>query len=242
MIDKYSIIDLTYKFNDETIYWPTEEGFRLTTDARGLTEGGYYYEAHSFAAAEHGGTHLDAPIHFAKGKWTVDEIPLDRLIGGAIRLDVSEQCSGDRDYQVGVEDFLSWEKRHGVLPDGIIVLLHTGFGEYWPDRLRYLGTEERGAEAVSHLHFPGLAPEAARWLVENRSIKAIGLDTASIDYGQSAGFESHRILFEANIPALENVAGLDRLPSDDFVILALPMKIGKGSGGPLRIVALVPNG
>ena len=236
-----SIVDLTHSFDADTIYWPTAEGFQLRVDARGLTEGGYYYEANSFSAAEHGGTHLDAPIHFAKGRWTTDKIPLQRLIGSAVRIDVSSQCRENPDYEVSIDDFRSWEDRNGTLADGVIVLLYTGFGSYWPDRLRYLGTEERGEKGVAGLHFPGLALAAARWLVENRSIRAIGLDTPSIDFGQTKQYESHQILFEANIPAFENVAALDRLPEKGFVIVALPMKIGGGSGGPLRIVALVPE-
>jgi kynurenine formamidase len=134
-------------------------------------------------------------------------------------------------------NLIGWEKKNGRIPNGAIVLLRTGFGKFYPDRKKYLGTQERGAEAVAKLHFPGLHPDAARWLITKRSIKAIGLDTASIDYGQSTLFESHRILFEKNIPALENVANLDRLPVKRFTIIALPMKIKGGSGGPLRIVA-----
>ena len=88
------VVDLTYAFDDETIYWPTAEGFTLTEDAKGLQEGGYYYEANSFSAAEHGGTHLDAPIHFAENRWTADEIPLERLIGPALVVDVAEQAAG----------------------------------------------------------------------------------------------------------------------------------------------------
>ena len=164
-----------------------------------------------------------------------------RLIGPAVRIDVSSFCLEDADYEVTIGDFQSWEDRNGTLPEGVIVLLYTGFGRHWPHRARYLGTEAQGEEAVASLHFPGLAPEAARWLVENRSIRAIGLDTPSIDFGQSKQLQSHQILFKANIPAVENVAHLERLPEKDFVIVALPMKIGGGSGGPLRIVALVPG-
>ena len=121
-------------------------------------------------------------------------------------------------------------------------MLRTGFGKYYPDRKNYLGTDERGAAAVPKLHFPGLDPAAAKWLTEHRSIHAIGLDTASIDRGQSTLFESHRTLFEHNVPAFENVANLDRLPVKGFTVIALPMKIGGGSGGPLRIVAVLPPG
>lgn len=236
-----TLIDLTYAFDQETVYWPTAEGFQLTIDAKGMTEGGYYYEANSFSSAEHGGTHLDAPIHFAEGKWTTEEIPLESLMGPAVVVDVSAQSTDNPDYLVSVADFEAWESTHGPLPENSIVLLRTGFGQYWPDRIRYMGTDEKGAEAVAKLHFPGLEPEAAQWLVTNRSIRALGLDTPSIDYGQSTTFESHRILFEANIPAFENVANLDQLPATDFVVIALPMKIKDGSGGPLRIVAIVPE-
>jgi kynurenine formamidase len=128
---------------------------------------------------------------------------------------------------------------HGKIEPGTILFLRTGFGKVYPDKRKYLGTDERGAAAVPKLHFPGLDPEAARWLTTNRSIKAIGLDTASIDRGQSTTFDSHRILFEKNIPAFENVANLDQLPSDGFSVIALPMKIKGGSGGPLRIIAML---
>jgi kynurenine formamidase len=154
-------------------------------------------------------------------------------------VDVSEAAARDRDYRVSVADFQAWEAEHGMLPRGIIVLLRTGFSKYWPDREAYMGTAERGAEAVPLLHFPGLHPDAARWLVKNRDIHAIGLDTPSIDYGQSSGFESHRILFDANIPAFENLANLESLPQAGFEVIALPMKIRGGSGGPLRIVAVL---
>ncbi len=242
LLESSSMIDLTHPFDAETIYWPTAEGFELRVDARGLTDDGYYYTANSFSAAEHGGTHLDAPIHFAEGGWTTDQIPVERLIGPAVRIDVSSRCLENADYEVGVEDFRSWEDQHGNLPEGAIVLLYTGFSRHWPNRARYLGTEDQGEQAVANLHFPGLAPAAALWLVENRSIRAIGLDTPSIDFGQSKQFRSHQILFKANIPAFESVDQLERLPEKDFVIVALPMKIGGGSGGPLRIVALLPGG
>jgi kynurenine formamidase len=230
-------IDLSYAFDANTVYWPTAETFKLSTDFEGVTDKGYFYSAYKFSAAEHGGTHLDAPVHFAKGHHTADEIPLEQLMGNGIVIDVTSQCAANADYLVSVTDFQAWEKRNGPIPPGTIVLLRTGFGKFYPDRKRYLGTDERGAAAVAKLHFPGLDPAAARWLTQNRSIKAIGLDTASIDYGQSTLFESHRILFDKNIPAFENVANLDQLPIKGFSVIALPMKIKGGSGGPLRIVA-----
>jgi kynurenine formamidase len=178
-------------------------------------------------------------VHFAKGRFSVDQIPLEQLMGAAIVIDVTKQSESNRDYQVTTADLQNWERVNGRIPVGAIVLLRTGFGKYYPDRVKYMGTDERGAAAVAKLHFPGLHPDAARWLVANRQIKAIGLDTPSIDYGQSTLFESHRILFDKNIPALENVANLDKLPVKGFSVIALPMKITGGSGGPLRIVAVL---
>lgn len=235
------IVDLSYPFDASTIYWPTAEAFHLEKDFEGTTEKGYYYSAYRYSAAEHGGTHIDAPVHFAKGRNTVDEIPLDQLMGPGIVVDVTKQCYRNPDYLISERDLKDWEQRHEKIPAGTIVLLHTGFGRFYPDRKRYLGTDQRGPAAVPNLHFPGLHPNAARWLTQNRRIKAIGLDTASIDYGQSTLFESHRTLFAKDIPALENVANLDKLPATGFSVIALPMKIKGGSGGPLRIVAIIPR-
>lgn len=233
------IIDLSYAYDAETIFWPTAEGFRLEKDFEGITEKGYYYAANKFSMAEHGGTHIDSPIHFAQGHNSVDKIPLEQLLGDGIIVDVSKQCEANPDYQIATDDFLGWEKANGEIPRGTIVFLRTGYGKYWPDRKKYMGTDERGAEAVPKLHFPGLNADAARWLTTNRSIKAIGLDTPSIDYGQSTLFESHRTLFDKDIPAFENLANLDKLPLKNFFVIALPMKIKNGSGGPLRVIAIL---
>jgi kynurenine formamidase len=233
------IVDLTHPFDASTIYWPTEAGFTLSPEHAGVTAKGYFYASNTFCAPEHGGTHIDAPLHFWAKGLPVDAVPLEQLIGPAIVVDVTEQARANRDYQVSVDDFLAWEKTNGLIPKGAIVLMRTGFGEYWPDRRRYLGTDERGEDATTKLHFPGLLPHAAEWLVDTRKIHAVGLDTASIDHGPSKLFETHVALFQRGVPAFENVANLAQLPPKGFTVVALPMKIGGGSGGPLRIVALL---
>ena len=234
------LIDLTHSFSDKTIYWVTAEEFKLDTVYQGETPKGYFYAANNFSAAEHGGTHLDAPIHFSKAGQTVDEVPLENLMGHAIKVDVSDKALKDRDYLVSIDDFTDWEKQHNAtIPDGSIVLLQTAYSQFYPDKLKYLGTEERGEHAIKDLHFPGLSPKAAQWLVDNRNVKAIGIDTPSIDYGQSEYFKTHVILLGENIPVFENVAKLDQLPEIGFEVMALPMKIEGGSGAPLRIVAIL---
>ncbi len=236
------LIDLTHSFDEETIYWPTEPGFKLEPESTGVTDKGYFYSANRFATAEHGGTHIDAPIHFFADRETVDQIPLWRLIGPAVCVDVSQRCAADRDYLISVEDLQAWEKGTGLPLDEKIVLLRTGYSQYWPNREDYLGTSAMGRAAVALLHFPGLDPVAADWLVTKRNIRSVGIDTASIDRGQSTEFGSHVHLCKANVPAMENVANLEQLPSHGFTILAMPMKITGGSGAPCRIVALVKIG
>jgi kynurenine formamidase len=233
------LVDLSHPFNEQTIYWPTAERFTLTEVAEGETEGGWYYAANNFAAAEHGGTHLDAPIHFARGGDKADEIPLKRLVGRAVTVDVSARVGDNADYLISRADLRRWERRNGRIPQRTIVLLRTGWERFWPDAERYLGTAERGEAAVPQLHFPGLSEGGAKWLVNRRGVKAVGLDTASIDYGQSTDFRAHRVLGAANVPVFENVARLGRLPDRGFAVVALPMKIEGGSGGPLRMMAVL---
>jgi kynurenine formamidase len=232
------LVDLTYPFDEQTIYWPTAAPFRLETVFKGKTEGGFYYEANKFSAAEHGGTHLDAPSHFAAGRSSVDQIPLERLMGPAAVVDISARVKDDADAVLLPADLLAWEARHGRLAPGVILLVRTGWGRLWPDRKRYLGTERPGD--VKGLRFPGISPQAAEWLVKNRSVAAVGIDTASVDAGRSADFRTHGVLAQANIPGLENVANLDQLPPTGASVSALPMKIRGASGAPCRIIAQLP--
>ncbi|HYS52427.1 MAG TPA: cyclase family protein [Thermoanaerobaculia bacterium] len=233
------VVDLTYAFDQKTLYWPNAPGgFELKRLAFGKTEGGYFYSANSFCAPEHGGTHLDAPIHFSQGALSVDQIPVRQLIAPAAVIDVTARAANDPDYRLTVADVADWEKRNGVIQAGTIVLLRTGWGSRYPDRKKYLGDDTPGA--TDKLHFPSYSEDSARYLVSNRHVGAIGVDTASIDYGQSKDFIVHQIANGANVPGLENIANLDRLPERGAWVIALPMKIAGGSGGPLRIVAVVP--
>ena len=234
------IVDLTHPFDQHTIYWPTSpSSFELKRLSYGTTDAGYFYAANSFCTPEHGGTHFDAPIHFAEGRWTVDQVPVKQLIGPGVVIDVSKQASGNPDYRLSTEDVRRWEAAHGTIPQGAIVLLRTGWGRRWPDRKRYLGDDTPGD--ASHLHFPSYGKEAAEFLIKERKTAALGVDTASIDYGPSTDFIVHQIANGANVPGLENIANLEELPEQGVWIIALPMKIAGGSGGPLRIVAVIPQ-
>ena len=223
---------------------PLERGAADRFAAEGLaffgpTAGGWFYAANTLCTPEHGGTHLDAPIHFGEGRHTADQIPLERLIGPAVVIDVTAKASADRDYRLTRADVLDFERRHGRIAAGTIVLLRTGWGRFWPDRKAYLGDDT--PNDASKLSFPSYGEEAARLLVEERRVAALGADVASIDYGRSKDFLVHRIAAAANVPGFENLAGLEALPPRGATVVALPMKIAGGSGGPLRAVALVPK-
>jgi kynurenine formamidase len=236
----YEIIDLTHPFNEQTIYWPTSPAsFELDTLAWGQTAGSYFYSAFAFSTPEHGGTHLDAPIHFAERGQTVDEIPLDRLIAPALVIDIAAQAEADPDYRLTAADVRRWEAVYGQVPAGAIVLLRTGWSRHWPDRLLYLGDDTPGD--ATKLRFPSYGEDAARLLVDERSVAALGVDVASIDYGRSADFVVHRVAAAQNVPGLENLNALERLPPTGALVIALPIRIEGGSGGPVRVVALVPR-
>jgi len=236
----HRIVDLTHAFGGETVYWPTApSGFELDTLAYGETPGGWFYSAFRLSAPEHGGTHLDAPLHFARGRHATHEVPLDRLVGPAVVLDVSEAAAVDPDYRLTPDDVRRFEAEHGRISEGAIVLLRTGWAERWPDVERYLGDDTAGD--ASGLHFPSFGPEATRLLVEERGVAALGADVASIDPGDSDDFPVHRIALGANVPGFENLTNLEALPPTGALVVALPTKIRGGSGAPLRAVAFVPR-
>jgi kynurenine formamidase len=237
----FELVDLSHAFGERTLYWPTSlTRFEVDTLAYGQTSASYFYSSFAFSAPEHGGTHLDAPIHFAQGRPTADEIPLERLIAPAVVIDVSASAEANRDHRLTREEVLAWEAEHGTIPPGTIVLLRTDWSQHWPDPRSYLGDDTPGD--ATNLRFPSYGEEAARLLVQERRVAALGADVASIDYGQSTDFIVHRIAAEAEVPAFENLTNLARLPPTGATVFALPMKIEGGTGGPLRAVALIPRG
>ena len=237
-IDEKKFVDLTYPFSAETHHWPTAKPFYLEKVSEGRTPGGFWYSSYNYGGSEHVGTHLDAPFHFAEGKWTTEQIPLSRTIGPAVVIDMRRQSAKNADYRLAIEDIRAWEKAHGRLPSDTIVLIHSGWGKFWDDRKRYFGSDEPGN--VTDLHFPGLSAEAAEFLVKQRRVKAVGIDTPSIDHGPSSDFAAHQVLGAANVPIFENVARLELIPARGATVFAIPMKIKGGSGAPLRIFALLP--
>jgi len=236
------ILDMTYPFDEKTIYWPTAEPFKLTKISWIIGEGGWWYASNNYSASEHGGTHVDAPIHFAEKGRTMDQIPLGEWIGPAVKIDVTEKCKSNRDYLLSVSDIHEWEKKYGKIPDRAWVVMHTGIGtRFYPEIKEVLGTEKRGKEALPFLRFPGFSPEAATFLTGERNITGIALDTPSIDYGKSKDYKVHRIICGAGKLAIENIANLDKLPPNGATLYVIPMLIREGTGAPARIFTILPE-
>ena len=239
----YRMVDLSHAYGESTLYWPTSpSAFEKQTLAYGLTDDsadGYFYSAYTVCTPEHGGTHIDAPVHFAEGGRSTEQIPLENLIAPAVVIDIAAEASNDRNYRLSVSDVLAFEKKHGQIAAGSIVLVRTDWSRHWPNALAYLGDDTPGD--ASHLQFPGYGAEATRLLTEERKVAVIGIDTASIDYGKSQDFIAHRIGAAQGVSNLENLTRLSELPPVGSLVLALPMKVEGGSGGPVRVVALIPR-
>jgi len=231
---KLRIVDLTYPLNAESAFWPGEnyQPFQLKTIAT-LERDGVLSKA--FSMPEHLGTHLDAPNHFERNQPSVDQIPPEQLFAPGVVIDVSTPASMDADYRLTEADVGAWEQTHGRIADGAVVLLRTGWGRHWNNIVRYQNRDVQG-----RLHFPGFSAEAATLLIVERGAKGIGIDTLSIDYGLSRDFAVHHIVNRAGRYGLENVARLEQLPPRGFYLVAAPIKIETGSGGPARIFAIVP--
>jgi len=235
------LLDMTYPYDENTIYWPTAKPFELNTVSWGINEGGWWYASNEYSASEHGGTHVDAPIHFAQGGRTMDQIPLKEWIGPAVKIDVVKKCEEDRDYLLTSQDVQDWEKKNEEIPDGAWVIMYTGIDtKYYPDKKKVLGTDKSGEEAIPELSFPGFSPEAVEFLINERNITGIAIDTPSIDHGKSKDFKVHQILCASDKLALENIANLDKLASSGAMLYVIRMLIKDGTGAPARVFAILP--
>jgi kynurenine formamidase len=227
------VVDLTHNLDENT---PTYEGtkepvYRANTVATIEKE---HYFARDICLPEHFGTHLDAPAHFARGHWTVDQIPPERLIAPLVVLDVSSKVKADPDYRASVGDVTDWETANGKIPAGAVVVLRTGWESRWNSAKDYRNADSKGV-----MHFPGYSLEAAKLLIEERKVNGLGIDTLSIDYGPSPDFAVHQYSLAHDIYHLENLANLSRLPARGAQVVAAPMKLAGGSGSPARVLALL---
>jgi kynurenine formamidase len=228
-----AVLDLTHAVNGKVPTFDPAEAADYKVTVVGTIEKNKYF-ARNISLPEHYGTHIDAPAHFARGLWTVDQIPPERLIAPVVMLDMSARAKDNADYQLSVEDIADWEKVHGEIPQNAVVMLNTGWESRWNSAKDF-----RNADAKGVMHFPGYSVDAARFLTETRSVLGLGIDTLSVDYGPSQDFAVHQYSLAHSVYHLEDVAGLGQLPATGAVVIVAPMKLEGGSGGPVRILALL---
>jgi kynurenine formamidase len=237
------IVELTHPFDEKTPYWPNDPPWHFGMKdifCNNVPQAGFFFCLKQInSIPEHGGTHLDAPMHFAKDHPTVDKIPLGKLIAPAVVIDISAAAAGKPDYALAVSDIEAFEKANGPIEKGTIVLVRTNWTDRWPDRAKYFGNASEKED--KNLHFPGISAEAAKLLVQ-RGVAAVGIDGPSLDPGDSQTYSVHQTLLGADIPQFENVASLKEVPAKGAMVIALPMVIAGGTGAPLHIVAVLPPG
>lgn len=231
---KTRVIDLTYAISDKLPGWPggKEPAFSASVLAT-VPEQGYF--ARKFSMVEHYGTHMDAPQHFAPQRYSLEQIPARQFFGPAVVIDVRSEVAKDSDYRLPVEAVRQWEEKHGRIPEGAIVLLNTGWASRWPDAARYSNMDSKGV-----MHYPAYSAEAAKVLLE-RKVSGLGIDTYGIDYGPSRTYDVHHLVLEADVYALENLSDLSGIPESGAYIVAAPIKLEGGSGGPCRVFAILPQ-
>lgn len=233
------LVDLTHTFDESTIYWVNAKPLNFTVTHNGTDPGKkYWYQADEIAAGTHGGTHMDAPCHFGLGRWCISDVPIERLTVVASTIDISSYVGNNPNFHLSLEHVRDWEKAHGRIPDGSLLLVRTGWSKFWPDPLTYSGTTERNAEL---LKFPSIKPEVAKWLVSNRDVVGVGVDVMSTDI-PGGNTEVHTLLADKNIYGLENVNMMEALPPTGVKVYVMPMKVRGASGAPCRILAEVPEG
>jgi kynurenine formamidase len=228
---KTRVLDLSYAIDENLVAWPTDERWFHAQVSASFGKDGYF--TRSFWMLEHYGTHLDAPVHFALGGAAVDEIPPKYLFGPAVVLDVQVHAASDQDYQAPAKLLDDWELRHGAISEGAIVLLRTGWASRWPDAQHY-----RNQDLSDKMHFPGFSVEAAERCID-RKVSGLGCDTMSVDFGASDDFPVHHLAFRAGLYHLENLSDFSALPEFGAFLIVAPIKLRGGSGGPVRVFALL---
>jgi kynurenine formamidase len=228
---KTRVLDLGYAINDKLVPWPGDKRYFEAQVNASVEKDGYF--TRSFWMLEHYGTHLDAPVHFPPGKVTVDQIPAKQLFGPAVVLDVRAEAAKDADYQLAPARVEEWEGKYGRIPAGAIVLLRTGWASRWPDAQRYRNQDTQG-----RMHFPGFSVDAVKMLID-RKVSGLGCDTLSADYGASTDFAVHHLALGAGLYHLENLADLSEVPEAGAFLVVAPIKLEGGSGGPVRVFAIL---
>lgn len=225
-----TVLDLTYTAAPDFPLFPGTPPFSIEI-ANDYASDGYF--SNNLTHNEHTATHMDAPAHFFEGAATADLIPVDQLIAPLIVIDISDRAVSDPDAAVTVDDITAWESANGQIPYGAFVAMYSGWGSHLDVPDGYVNLDDAGVQ-----HYPGFSPEASQFLVAERAIVGIGVDTLSLDPGNSADFGSHVAILGAGKYGIENLANLEAAPAiGAFIIAGGPKTLG-ASGGWTRAIAI----
>ncbi|XP_077521817.1 isatin hydrolase-like [Amblyomma americanum] len=228
------VVDLSYPYDDRTVYWSQDDRFLLNV-SEVTSDAETWYQVDTMATHTHGGTHLDAPLHFVKDGWDVAQIPVDRLALVPVSLvDIAQRCAQNRSCQLAIHDVIQWEAMHGTLPDRCVLLVHTGWDKFSNNATSYFGLDAEGVR-----HFPSVSVEAAQFLARERHLIGMGIDSGSLDVAHP--FTVHQINARRGMYNLENLRALDEVPASGAHATVAPLKIAGASGSPVRVFAYLPE-
>ncbi|KAL8581939.1 hypothetical protein ACOMHN_027921 [Nucella lapillus] len=235
--DGVTLIDLTYRLKKgEAMSWPSLPDYNFTILSRQMNLNyNVWLESNKFEITEHTGTHMDAPAHMVKGKWRMHDIPLDKFSGPGVVVNMAGKVKDNEVYQLTVEDMKAWESEHGTIPEKAVVLVNFGWGSRYPDRNRVFNTNS--LNDPNTYKFPSVSEEVAKWMVEERTIVALGTDTPSPDTSHGYRLPVHLTLLEKDVLIIENVANLDDMPPKGTTVILGALNIYDGSGAPMRLLA-----
>jgi kynurenine formamidase len=225
------IVDLTHVMSAEFPTFDGAPGIEMRKIKELKKDG---YNLYQWQLNEHSGTHLDAPIHFSENGATAEQIPAQTLVVPLAVIDVSDRAAKNADYQLSRGDLVAWERRHGRLPDHCCVAMNSGWARHIADQAKYVGKDANGV-----MHFPGVGPDATEWLIKQRKVVGLAVDTLSLDHGPSKDFKTHLLWLPGGRWGLENVAGLDRVPAAGATLMVGLAKVKGATGGPARLFALI---
>lgn len=226
-----SVVDLTHVFGTNVPTYLLGEN-PAREDYVTVENDGFYIQRWTYT--EHAGTHVDIPAHFVTDGETVDNYPAELLLSPAVVIDISAKAAENADATLDVADIEAWESANGTLPDGALVFMYSGWESRWQEPETF-----RNADADGVMHFPGFSPEAATFLVEERNIHGIGVDTLSLDPGPSSTFDVHVTVLSAGLYGIEGVANLAAIKDVPGVLVVAGVpRWEEGSGGPCRLLAL----
>ncbi len=226
------IVDLSHVIDRDIPVWPEDPAVEFQTVAR-VSDDGYYLRR--FSMGEHSATHMNAPKSFHTDGEGIDAYSAESLVVPASVIDISEKTAGNADYALSVKDVVDWERQHGCLKEGSVVLLNTGWARKWADPAAYFNQD-----ATEGLHFPGFGGDATEFLLEERLIGGVGTDAAGVDPGQDRSFATNVCVLDQRRIVLESLANLDQLPPTGTTLVIGVLRLRDGSGSPAAVTAFVP--